>query len=480
MRTAMSNNIEGEPHYLIAPKINPRPARHSKDVTTMPDSATAQLQSNNLTAFWQPFTPNKGFQARPRLLARAEGMYYWDTAGRKVLDANSGLWCVNAGHCRKPIADAIAAQAKELDFAPTFQYGHPKAFQLANRLAELAPKGLGRVFFANSGSEAADSALKIARAYFRAKGDTKRYRFIGRERGYHGVNFGGLSVGGLPQNKAAFGPLLQGTEDLLPLPYDRAKQSFTHGEADGGANYADALEKILQANDPATFAAVIVEPMSGSGGVFVTPKAYLPRLRTLCDKYGVLLIFDEVITAFGRLGRAFGAERYGTTPDLLTFAKGVTNGAVPMGGVICKNEIYDAFVEPSEYSIALYHGYTYTGHPLAAAAGLATLDLYRDEGLFERARKLEPVFEEAMHSLKSSPQVIDIRNVGLAAAIELAPAPNAPGKRGYEALQLMFHEEGVAPRLSGDTLVFAPCLIASESDVGKMSEAMRSVLKRLN
>lgn len=446
----------------------------------MPPSASAPIRPTDFTSFWQPFTPNKSFQARPRLLARAEGVYYWDTTGRKLLDASSGLWCVNAGHCRKPIADAIAAQAKELDYAPTFQYSHPKIIELASRVAELAPKTLNRVFFSTSGSEGAESALKIARAYFRARGDTKRYRFIGRERGYHGVNFGGLSVGGLPLNKAAFGPMLPGTEDSLPLPYDRTRQSFTRGEPEGGAEYADALEKILQANDPATFAAVIVEPMIGSGGVFATPKTYLPRLRALCDKYGLLLIFDEVITAFGRLGYAFGAERYGVTPDMITFAKGITNGAVPMGGVICKTDIYDAFVEESEYSIALFHGYTYSGHPLAAAAGLATLDLYRDEGLFERARAMAPVFEEAMHSLKGLPHVIDIRNVGLAAAIELAPAPGAVGKRGYDAMQLMFHEEGVVPRLSVDTLVFAPCLITSASDIGQMSDAMRSVLKRLN
>ncbi len=439
--------------------------------------SSTTLKPNDLDAFWQPFTPNKGFKKRPRILARAEGMNYWDDQGRKMLDASSGLWCVNAGHCRKEIASAIAEQAKTLDFSPTFQYGHPKVFQLASRVVELAPKGLDKVFFSNSGSEAAETALKVARAYFKAIGQPNRTKFIGRERAYHGVNFGGLSVGGLPNNSRAFGPLMDA--DFLPLQYDVKQGVFTKGEAEGGENYADALEAILEKNGPENYAAVIVEPMTGSGGVFVTPKAYLKRLREICDKHGILLIFDEVITGFGRLGYAFGAERYAVTPDMIAFAKGITNGAVPMGGTLVKGSIVEVFKEEHDWSIAMFHGYTYSGHPLAAAAGVATLDLYRDENLFEKARKLEPVFQEAVHSLKGAPNVIDIRNVGLAAAVELAPAAGAVGKRGYEAMQALFHEEGVVPRLAGDTIVLAPALIASESDVQHIVEAVKKVLSRI-
>ena len=438
------------------------------------------LRPNDLEAFWQPFTPNKSFKKHPRIIARAEGMHYWDETGRKMLDASSGLWCVNAGHCRKEIASAIAEQAKTLDFSPTFQYGHPKIFQLASRVVELAPKGLDKVFFGNSGSEAAETALKIARAYFKAIGQGTRTRFVGRERAYHGVNFGGLSVGGLPNNAKAFGPLLAGTEDFLPLQYDVKGDAFTKGEPEGGANYADALEAIIQKHGPESFAAVIVEPMTGSGGVFATPKEYLPRLRQICDRHGILLIFDEVITAFGRLGHAFGAERYGVTPDMIAFAKGITNGAVPMGGVLASSKLYDAFVEEQDWSIALFHGYTYTGHPLAAAAGIATLDLYRDEDLFVKGRKLEPIFNDAVHSLKGLPHIIDIRSVGLAAAVELAPVAGAVGKRGYEAMRMLFHEENIVPRLSGDTIVLAPALVATQDHVNQIVEAMSKVLKRLN
>ena len=443
-------------------------------------SSPSALRPNDLEAFWQPFTPNRSYKKNPRILARAEGMHYWDESGRKLLDASSGLWCVNAGHCRKEIASAIAKQASELDFCPTFQYGHPKIFQLASRVVELAPKGLDKVFFGNSGSEAAETALKIARAYFKAIGQPNRTRFVGRERAYHGVNYGGLSVGGLPNNAKAFGPMLEGTQDFLPLQYDVKNDVFTKGEAEHGAHYADALEAVVQKHGPENFAAVIVEPMTGSGGVFPTPKDYLPRLREICDKHGILLIFDEVITGFGRLGYAFGAERYGVTPDMIAFAKGITNGAVPMGGTLCSAKLYDAFKEEQDWSIALFHGYTYTGHPLAAAAGLATLDLYRDENLFAKGRKLEPMFSDAVHSLKGLPHVMDIRNVGLAAAVEMTAVPGAVGKRGYEAMNMLFHEEGVVPRLSGDTIVLAPALIASENDIQRIVEAMAKVLKRLN
>lgn len=435
---------------------------------------------NDLQSFWLPFTPNTHFKAHPRILVSADGMHYRDADGRTILDAISGLWCVNAGHNRAPIVEAIRAQAGELGYAPSFHFGHPKAFELAARLSALAPEGLDRVFFCNSGSEAADTALKIARAYFKAKGEPGRVRLIGRERAYHGVNFGGISVGGLPNNKRPYEPLLPGTEDQLPLPYDFARDRFGRGERGGGVDYADALEEICGLRDPASIAAVIVEPMTGSGGVFPAPKDYLPRLRAICDRHGILLIFDEVITAFGRLGYAFAAERYGVVPDMICFAKGVTNGSVPLGGVLVKTQVYDAFPEAEDHSIRFFHGYTYTGHPLAMAAGLATLDLYRAEGLFERGRALEPKLADAVHSLKGAPHVVDIRNVGMAAAIDLQPIEGHPGKRGYEAMGRLFEEENLAVRLSGDTLVFCPALIASESHLARMADAVRSVLGRLS
>jgi beta-alanine--pyruvate transaminase len=434
---------------------------------------------NDLESYWLPFTPNRDFKARPRLLARAEGMYYADGTGRKVLDAISGLWCVNAGHARKPIVDAIRAQAGELDYAPSFHFAHPKVVTLASRLAQLAPKGLDKVFFCNSGSEAADTAMKIARGYFAAKGETGRYRIVSRARSYHGVNYGGMSLGGLPNNQKGFGPLVPGTEHRLPLPYDFSRDRFTVGEMAGGEAYADALEDICREVDGKTIAAVIVEPMTGSGGVFASPTNYLKRLREICDRHGILLIFDEVITGFGRLGYAFAAERYGVTPDMITFAKGVTNGAVPMGGVLSTAALYEAFEPKPAHAIDFFHGYTYTGHPLAAAAGIATLDLYRDEGLFERARALEPKFRDAVHALKGLPHVIDIRSVGLAAAIEMESIPAAPGKRGYEALQRAFFDESMVVRISTDTIVLIPATIASEAEIARMTDGVRSVLNKL-
>jgi len=439
-----------------------------------------QAAPQDLQSFWMPFTAQRQFKAKPRLLARAEGMHYWDGDGRKLLDCFAGLWCVNAGHGRKPIVEAIAKQAGELDYAPAFQFGHPKAFQLASRVAALAPQGMDRVFFTNSGSEAVDTALKIARAYFRAMGQGHRFRLIGRERGYHGVNFGGVSVGGMVNNRKAYGVLLPGTDDHLPVPYDRGLHAFTRGEPEGGADYADALERICALHDPSTIAAVIVEPMAGSGGVIASPKDYLKRLRAICDKHGILLILDEVITGFGRLGHAFAAERYGVVPDMITFAKGITNGSVPMGGVIAKTQVYDAFREEKDWAVELFHGYTYSGHPLAAAAGLATLDLYRDEDLFERARKLEPQFGEMVHALKNAPNVIDIRNVGLAAAIDLSPHKDGAGKRGFTAMVRAFEEEDMVIRGSGDTLMLAPSLIATESDLSRMVDGVRAVLNRLD
>jgi beta-alanine--pyruvate transaminase len=435
---------------------------------------------NDLSAFWLPFTPNRDFKRRPRLLTRAEGMFYYDDTGRALLDACSGLWCVNAGHGRKPITEAIRKSAGELDFAPTFQFAHPAAFALAERISALAPEGMDHVFFVNSGSEAADTALKIARAYALKIGEASRFRLVGRERAYHGVNFGGISVGGIANNRKSYGPLLPGTDDHLPLPYDKPTMAFTRGEAGGGAHYADALENLVALHGAETIAAVIIEPFAGSAGVFAPPKDYLKRLRLLCDKHGILLIFDEVITAFGRVGAAFAAERYGVTPDIITFAKGVTNGAVPLGGVIVSNRIHAAFMSGPDHAIELFHGNTYSGHPLACAAGLATLDLYREEKLFERGRKMECVLEEAVHSLKGAPYVADIRNCGLAAGIDIEPDPNAPGRRGYEVIARAFHDQNMVVRVGGDTIALAPALIVSEDEISRMVEGVRAILMQLS
>jgi beta-alanine--pyruvate transaminase len=433
---------------------------------------------NDFGAFWLPFTPNRDFKASPRMLARAEGMYFHSDDGRALLDACSGLWCSNLGHGRREIAEAISRAAHTLDFAPTFQFAHPGAFDLAQRLADLAPDGLDHVFFVNSGSEACDAALKIARAYWQKKGQGGRFRLIGREKGYHGVLFGGISVGGLANNRKFYGPLVPGTDDHLPLPYD-ATMRFTRGEPERGADYADALDALVALHGAETIAAVIVEPMAGSAGVFAAPKDYLKRLRAACDRHGVLLIFDEVITGFGRLGHAFAAERYGVTPDMITFAKGVTNGAVPMGGVIAASHIHDAFMTGPRHAIELFHGHTYSAHPLACAAGLASLDLYRDEDLFARAKKLEPVFEDAVHGLRSAMRVTDIRNVGLAAGIDIEPDPAAPGLRGYDAMRRCFADENMVVRVSGDTIALAPALVASESDIARMVESVGRVLGKL-
>jgi len=447
----------------------------------MPDDRihAAAVPLNDLSAYWLPFTPNRDFKRQPRMLAGAAGMYFYDTQGRALLDACSGLWCVNAGHGREPITEAIRSAAGALDYAPPFQFGHPDAFRLAARVAELAPPGLDHVFFVNSGSEAVDTALKLARGYFRKIGEGRRFRLIGRDKGYHGASYAGISVGGLANNRRLFGPLLPGTDDHLPLPYDRARMAFTRGEPQGGAEFADALERSVAVHGAESIAAVIVEPMAGSAGVFASPAAYLPRLRALCDAHGILLIFDEVITGFGRLGHAFAAERYEVLPDIIVFAKGVTNGAVPMGGVVASKRIHDAFMQGPARSIELFHGHTYSAHPLACAAALASLDLYREEGLFERARSLEPVFEAAVHGLRGAPHVADIRNVGLAAGIDLEPDLSEPGRKGYEVLTRAFEEENLVLRVSGDTIALAPALVASEPDIACIVEGVRAVLQRL-
>jgi beta-alanine--pyruvate transaminase len=444
-------------------------------MTNIPKSGAAR-QPNDLESYWLPFTPNRAFKRAPRLIARAKDMYYFTPEGRAVVDGTSGLWCCNAGHNRAPIVAAIKHQADELDYAPAFQFAHPKSFELASRVAALAPADLDRVFFCNSGSEAVDTALKIALAYHNVRGEGTRTRLIGRERGYHGVGFGGISVGGIVNNRKYFGALLAGV-DHLPSTYSREHQAFTKGEPEWGAHLADELQRIVTLHDASTIAAVIVEPMAGSTGVLPPPKGYLERLRAICDRHGILLIFDEVITGFGRLGYAFAAERYGVTPDLITFAKGVTSGSVPMGGVIARQRIYNAFMRGPEQTIELFHGYTYSAHPLACAAGLATLDLYRDEGLFERARALEPLFADAAMELKKLPGVLDIRTVGLTAGIDLASRPDGVGARAYDAMNRAFHVEDLMIRVTGDTLALCPPLIACEQQIGEIFHKIARVIE---
>ena len=431
---------------------------------------------NNLESFWVPFTPNRDFKRAPRFIARAKEMHYYTPEGRAVLDGTAGLWCCNTGHNRDPIVAAIQQQAAELDYSPAFQFAHPKSFELASRVAALAPGDLDRVFFCNSGSEAVDTALKIALACHNVRGEAARTRLIGRERGYHGVGFGGISVGGIVANRKHFGTLLAGV-DHLPATYSREHQAFTKGEPDWGAHLADDLERIVALHDASTIAAVIVEPMSGSTGVLPPPKGYLEKLRAICDRHGILLIFDEVITGFGRLGYAFAAERYSVIPDMIVFAKGITSGSVPMGGVIVREGIYDAFMRGPEHVIELFHGYTYSAHPLACAAGLATLDLYRDEKLFARAKALEPVFANAAMALKALPGVLDIRTVGLAAGLDLASRPGAYGKRAYEVMERAFHDIGVMVRVAGDTLALSPPLIVSEAQIGEIFEKVGQAIK---
>jgi beta-alanine--pyruvate transaminase len=431
---------------------------------------------NDLESYWIGFTPNRAFKKSPRLVARAKDMHYYRPDGRPVLDGTAGLWCTNAGHNRDPIVQAIQRQAAELDYAPAFQFAHPKAFELASRVADLAPGDLDHVFFCNSGSEAVDTALKVALAYHNVQGRGSRTRLIGRERGYHGVGFGGTAVGGIVLNRRQFGTLLAGT-DHLPATYNREQQAFTKGEPEWGAHLADELERLVALHDASTIAAVIVEPMSGSTGVLPSPKGYLPRLRQICDKHGILLIFDEVITGFGRLGYAFAAERYGVVPDLICFAKGVTSGSVPMGGVVVRNGIYQAFMQGPEHMAELFHGYTYSAHPLACAAGLAALDLYREEGLFERARALEPKWADAAMSLKGLPNVLDIRTVGITAGIDLASRPDAVARRAYDAMERAFHEDALMIRNMGETLAVTPPLIVSEQQIGEIFDKVAKVIK---
>ncbi|WP_114964929.1 aspartate aminotransferase family protein [Alkalilacustris brevis] len=432
---------------------------------------------NDLNAFWMPFTANRQFKKTPRMFVAAEGMHYTTADGRQVLDGTAGLWCCNAGHCRPRITEAIQKQAAQLDYAPAFQMGHPLAFELANRLVDMAPEGMKHAFFTNSGSESVDTALKIALAYHRARGEGSRTRLIGRERGYHGVNFGGISVGGIVNNRRMFGTLLAGVDHLphTHLP----DNAWTRGQPEHGAWLAEDLERIVALHGAETIAAVIVEPMAGSTGVILPPKGYLERLREICTKHGILLIFDEVITGFGRLGSSFAAEQFGVQPDLITLAKGLTNGVIPMGAVLATGEIHDAFMQGPEHVIELFHGYTYSGNPIASAAGIATLETYREEGLFERAAELAPYWEDALHSLKGTRHVIDIRNMGLIGAIELDPIAGAPTKRAFSAF-LKAYEKGVLIRTTGDIIAMSPPLIIEKEHIDQLVGTLRDVLEGLD
>ncbi len=434
------------------------------------------VKPNDMDAYWMPFTANKQFKANPRMVTGADGAFYTADDGRQVLDGAAGLWCVNAGHNRKPIADAINAQLQELDYAPNFQMGHPRAFEMASRLKTILPTGLDHVFFSNSGSEAVDTALKIALAYQRARGEGQRTRLIGRERGYHGVGFGGISVGGMTYNRKAFSGALLPHVDHLPHTHNLAHQAFSVGQPEWGAHLADDLERICTLHDPSTIAAVIVEPVAGSTGVLVPPKGYLQRLRELCDHYGLLLIFDEVISGFGRMGTGFAAEFFGVTPDIMTMAKGITNGVIPMGATAVSGDIYNAFMDGPEHMIEFFHGYTYSGHPLACAAGIATLDLYRDEQLFENAAKMAPVLEKKLHSLRDEPNVIDIRNIGMIGAVELKPHADGVGKRAYDTYLNCWHND-VVVRFTGDTIAMSPALIMTEENIEQLVETLRQAIR---
>lgn len=437
------------------------------------------IATPDLEALWMPFTHNRYFKKNPRLIAKAEGNHYTTVNGDQVLDALAGLWCCNAGHRHPKIVEAVKAQLDELDYAVSFQTHHPKAFELANKLVATAPAGFSHAFFTNSGSEACDTALKIALAYHKAKGDGGRYRLIGRMKGYHGVGFGGISVGGMPANRKAFASALIPGVDHLPHTYNRQQMAFSRGQPTWGSHLADELDNLVQLHDASTIAAVIVEPMQGSAGVIVPPLGYLERLRELCTKHGILLIFDEVITGFGRLGTGFSSERLGVTPDIITFAKGVTSGMVPLGGTLVTEEIYNAFMQGPEHLVEFFHGYTYSGHPLACAAGLATLDVYREEGLYQQATTLEPVLEDAVHSLRDESGVLDIRNFGLAAAIDLEPRDDLPSARAMAVFHHCF-DHGVMVRYTADTIAIGPPLTISSAQIAQIVDTIRKAIRAVH
>jgi beta-alanine--pyruvate transaminase len=440
--------------------------------------ARPQPAPNNLEAFWMPFTANRQFKRAPRMLVEADGMYYKSADGREILDGTAGLWCCNAGHRRPKIVEAIAKQARELDYAPAFQMGHPRVFELASRLVTYMPGGIDHVFFTNSGSESVETALKIALAYQRQRGEGHRFRLIGRERAYHGVNFGGISVGGIPGNRKMFGMLLTGV-DHIRHTHDLARNAFSRGQPEHGAELADDLERLCALHDPSTIAAVIIEPVAGSTGVLIPPKGYLEKIRAICDKHGILLIFDEVITGYGRLGAPFAVERFGVVPDIVTTAKGLTNGVVPMGAVFAKKEIYDAFMTGPDHAIEFFHGYTYSGNPIATAAALGTLDTYEEEGLLTRASELEDYWADGLSSLKGLPHVIDLRNMGLIGAIELEPIAGQPTKRAFSAFIKAF-EEGLMIRTTGDIIALSPPLIITKGQIDKLFDVLGDVLKRID
>jgi beta-alanine--pyruvate transaminase len=434
------------------------------------------LSNGDLDAFWMPFTANRQFKSNPRLLVRAEGMHYWTADGREILDGVAGLWCVNAGHGRREITEAVTKQLGTMDYAPAFQMGHPIAFELANRLAKIAPPGLDRIFFTNSGSESVDTALKIAIAYHRARGAGQRIRFIGREKGYHGVGFGGMSVGGIVNNRKFFGSSMLPGVDHLPHTLSVEHNAFSRGLPQWGAHLANELERLIALHDASTIAAVIVEPIAGSAGVILPPIGYLKRLREICDRHDILLIFDEVITGFGRVGRPFASQAFDVTPDLMTTAKGLTNGAAPMGAVFSHRKIYDAFMQGPENAIELFHGYTYSAHPVACAAALASLDVYTQEGLLSRAASLAPEWENAVHSLRGLPHVLDVRNYGLIGAVELEPRAGKPGARAFEVFLECF-ERGVMVRQTGDTIAMSPPLIIESKQIERLIETLGAVIR---
>jgi beta-alanine--pyruvate transaminase len=444
----------------------------------MTTPATEALSRGDLEAYWMPFTANRQFKSKPRILAKASGMHYWTPEGRQILDAVAGLWCVNAGHGRKEISQAVAAQLETMDYAPPFQMGHPPAFGLDNAVVKIAPPGLDHVFFTNSGSESVDTALKIALAYHRVRGEATRTKLIGRERGYHGVGFGGISVGGISPNRKMWSASMVPGVDHLSHTHDLQKNAFSRGEPEHGANLADELERLVTLHDAATIAAVIIEPIAGSTGVLISPKGYLKRIREICDKHGILLIFDEVITGFGRTGSPFAAQEFGVTPDIITGAKGLTNGSVPMGCVLVKKAIYEAFMQGPEGAIELFHGYTYSAHPTACAAGLATLAIYEKEGLLTRAKTLARYWEDAAHSLKGLPHVIDVRNYGLILGLELASIPGKVGARAFEVYTKCF-DKGLLVRQTGDILALSPPLIIERPQIDQVFATLTEVLKGL-
>jgi beta-alanine--pyruvate transaminase len=445
-------------------------------MTSTVDVANFDASPNNLEAFWMPFTNNRQFKAKPRLLVGAQDMHYTSHDGRKILDGTAGLWCVNAGHGRKKIVEAVRDQVGKMDYAPTFQMGHPLAFKLASRLTTMLAGDFEHVFFTNSGSEAVDTALKTAIGYHNVRGQGTRQRLIGRERGYHGVGFGGISVGGIVSNRKFFGSLLNGV-DHLPHTHNLKENAFTRGQPGWGAHLADELERIVALHDASTIAAVIVEPVAGSTGVLIPPKGYLQKLRDICTKHGILLIFDEVITGFGRLGASFATEYFGVVPDMITCAKGLTNGTVPMGAVFVRKGIYETFMEKAaDGAIELFHGYTYSAHPLACAAGVASLEIYQEEGLFERANGLAQYWEDAVHSLKGTRNVIDLRNLGLIAGIELEPRAGKPGARAFESF-VKSYEDGLLIRVTGDIIALSPPLIVEKTHIDEMFDKLGKVLK---